>query len=120
MSEIKDVLELFYHLLLDHDLIGQDVHGVVVGENRIEFQLDGWFSLWIDLPKKALAVPGKLVLNTYTDELRRYALDLMERVGEISLPADLTLMSQIEVYSVYMNWLKLMIKIAQNSRGVQA
>lgn len=117
MSEIKEVSELFQHLLLDHDLIAVGNTPVIVSETRIEFQIDGWFNLWVDLPKRDRAVPGKLILNTYTDELRRYAMDLMERVGEISLPADLTLMSREEVYSVYMNWLKLMMKISKIHRS---
>ena len=116
-TEQAEFAELFTSLLRDHAFYSGQTPVPARGTLRYEYLLNGSCHLWLDLPNPARAEQGRLTVFRYQDELRRYALELMERVGDVSLPKDLSMMARSDVHAHYMNWIGLMLVFASVPHG---
>lgn len=78
-----------------------------VSATEMEIQFDDYFALLVRIPEQTQDVDSQLIFSCYATTVRKYGLDLMERVGSISLPRDVLRLTEPETGSVYMAWLKL-------------
>ena len=76
-------------------------------KTEMEIQFDDYFAILVRMPEQGRDEDSQLIFSCYAASIRKYGLDLMERVGSISLPRDVLRLTETETGSVYMAWLKL-------------